>query len=183
MQGIGEMHGETQKQDQDWHGPPPARSVSHQGTLSRLVRGKNINETTLLATDYLNHFNEIIMVLELVPDMPDCLEEAQAWAPKSYVEHFRDSSFADKELAILAYENAPAGHRQPFDRVVASMDALIAKSLAEITVAVAEGDDEGLRSLVETVTGKLRRLIDMASAIIHGNQHTMDQGEIDRIMA
>lgn len=177
------MHGERAKPDQAWQAAPAARTVSHQGTLSRLARGKNINQTTLLATDYLNHFNEIIMVLELLPDMPDCLEEAQAWAPKSYAEHFRDSSFADKELAILAYENAPAEHRQPFDRVVASMDALIAKGLADITAAVTAGDGDRLRTLVETVTGKLRRLIDMASAIIHGNQHTMDQGEIDRIMA
>jgi len=33
------------------------------------VAGKNINEKTLLATDYLNHFNEIIMLIELVPDL------------------------------------------------------------------------------------------------------------------
>ncbi|HZD25279.1 MAG TPA: hypothetical protein VE631_03390, partial [Alphaproteobacteria bacterium] len=171
------MQGETAKQEQNWQAALPVRPVSHQGTLSLLVRGKNINQTTLLATDYLNHFNEIIMVLELLPDMPDCLEEAQVWVPKSYVEHFRDSSFADKELAILAYENAPAAHRQPFDRVVTSMDSLITRGLADITAAVAAGDDERLRSLVEMVTGKLRRLIELASAIIHGNQHTMDQGD------
>ena len=29
------------------------------------VRGKNINEETLLATDYLNHFNEIIMLFDI----------------------------------------------------------------------------------------------------------------------
>ena len=27
------------------------------------VRGSNIDETTLLATDYLNHFNEIVVLL------------------------------------------------------------------------------------------------------------------------
>ena len=26
------------------------------------VKGSNIDETTLLATDYLNHFNEIVML-------------------------------------------------------------------------------------------------------------------------
>jgi len=38
----------------------------------------NINEKTLLATDYLNHFNEFVMVLDLIPDMPDCLKDAEA---------------------------------------------------------------------------------------------------------
>ncbi len=38
------------------------------------VRGTNINEQTLLATDYLNHFNEIAMMLEMIPDMPEFLE-------------------------------------------------------------------------------------------------------------
>ena len=68
---------EPQSHQSDRNEGTAGRCVSHQATLSLLVRGKNINETTLLATDYLNHFNEIIMVLELVPDMPECLEEAQ----------------------------------------------------------------------------------------------------------
>lgn len=66
------------------------------------VADANINTQTLLATDYLNHFNEIIMLLEMVPDMPDMLEECRAWEPKSYQDHFRESSFSDKQLAIEA---------------------------------------------------------------------------------
>ncbi|HEY5598367.1 MAG TPA: hypothetical protein VIK47_06140, partial [Kiloniellales bacterium] len=61
-------------------------------TLAMLVRGKNIHEDTLLATDYLNHFNEVIMLIGMIPDMPECLRDAQAWQPKSYEEHFRDSA-------------------------------------------------------------------------------------------
>src|SRR3546814_2388545 len=77
------------------------------GTYRLLVRGKNINQNTLLATDYLNHFNEIIMLLEMVPSMPECYRDAVEWRPKSYAQHFRDSCFSDAELAILASENAP----------------------------------------------------------------------------
>src|SRR3546814_9281729 len=50
-------------------------------TYRRLVRGTNINATSLLATDYLNHFNEVVMVPELVPDMPEIIDEAAAWPP------------------------------------------------------------------------------------------------------
>ena len=52
------------------------------------VRGTNISEQTLLATDYLNHFNEIVMLLEMLADIPECFEDAKAWAPKSYPDHF-----------------------------------------------------------------------------------------------
>src|SRR3546814_15221554 len=61
------------------------------GTYRLLVRGKNINQNTLLATDYLNHFNEIIMLLGMVPSMPECYRDAVEWRPKSYAQHFRDS--------------------------------------------------------------------------------------------
>src|SRR5262249_53928612 len=53
----------------------------------------NINPVSLLATDYLNHFNEAVMLLELIPDMPDMLTDAKRWAPKPYKQHFRDSGF------------------------------------------------------------------------------------------
>lgn len=158
------------------------RKVSHRSTLGMLVRGKNINEKTLLATDYLNHYNEIIMLVELLPDMPDCLEEAQAWKPKSYQEHFRDSSFTDKDLAILAYENAPPEFREPFDRTVKHLDTLISRGLCDVAFAIDCGEPEQLRLVVEPLTQRLRQLVDMASAIIHGQPQAVDQAEIDRIL-
>lgn len=87
----------------------------------------------MLATDYLNHFNVIVMTLEVVPEMPELLEEAKAWAPKSYPDHFRDSAFSDKDLAIDAYEHSPARFKQPFEKTVSIIDKLI-----EITIKRAE---------------------------------------------
>jgi len=43
------------------------------------VRGANIDERTLQTTDYVNHFSGVIMLLEIVPDAPECLEEAVQW--------------------------------------------------------------------------------------------------------
>src|SRR3546814_6668569 len=56
--------------------PQASRSSGYTGTYRLLVRGKNINQNTLLATDYLNHFNEIIMLLEMLPSMPECYGDA-----------------------------------------------------------------------------------------------------------
>ena len=79
------------------------------------VKGTNIDEKTMLATDYLNHFNEIVMLLEMIPDMPDMLYEVKAWQPKSYQDHFRASTIAEKELVIEAYGHVPAIYREPFE--------------------------------------------------------------------
>jgi hypothetical protein len=79
------------------------------------LQAANINPRTGLATDYLNHFNEAIMLLEMIPDMPECAEEFLEWQPRSYREHFAASNFKARELAIEAYDSAhragPAGHR------------------------------------------------------------------------
>jgi hypothetical protein len=64
----------------------------------------NINSSTGLATDYLNHFNEAIMLLEMLLEMPECREDFFAWQPMSYGQHFAASKFKDRELAIAAYE-------------------------------------------------------------------------------
>ena len=139
---------------------------SHSRTIGRLVKGKNINEETLLATDYLNHFNEIVMLLDMVPTMPECLEDAKAWAPKSYEVHFQDSVFADKDLAILAYQNAPPQFREPFDDTVAAMNVLVAEGLIAIEASIATGEQ-----------GR----IDRCSAIINGQTAKLDQSAVDAL--
>ncbi len=151
-------------------------------TLARLVEGRNINPETLLATDYLNHFNEIVMLIELVGDMPDCLEDVAEWKPVPYEEHFRRSSFANKELAILAYENAPEIYRRAFDNTIDKLDKAVDHAVAHVSKAVAANDPD-TAGIVALYTNALRRLIDVASGIIHGETVVMDQSDIDAILA
>lgn len=161
----------------------PAGGIGFPRTLRLLVRGKNIHEDTLLATDYLNHFNEIIMLLGLVADMPECLEDALEWSPKSYENHFSDSGLQDRALAILAYENAPRRYREPFDQLVMQIDATVLSSLSRISQASKDNDMDRLSHIVPTATRKLQRLVDVASAIIHGRVMVSAQAEIDVLLA
>ncbi len=144
------------------------------------LAGTNINEQTLLATDYLNHFNEIVMILEMIPDLPDCLEDAREWTPKSYPDHFRDSGFSDTALAIAAYERSPARYRKPFDEAVGRMNALVAAGLDKIEAA--DGDGDQLRLVTASVGRALKRLMETANAIIHGSELVLEQTEIDRLL-
>ncbi|MCH8189248.1 MAG: hypothetical protein IIB66_11250 [Proteobacteria bacterium] len=147
-----------------------------------MVQGTNIHEETLLATDYLNHLNEIIMLLGMIPSMPECLEDAHAWEPKTYVQHFRDSSFADKDLAVFAYENAPERYRLPFESTIAHINDLAAEGIADIEKVLETGEQGRIDDTVATISRNMQKFIDVASAIIHGDVRTMDQAEIDGIM-
>jgi len=146
------------------------------------VRGKNINEQTLLATDYLNHFNEIVMLLEMIPDMPDMIEETKEWQPKSYQEHFQDSTFSDKDLAVEAYNHVPRKFLDPFEKTVSQLDALITASIAKLDADIQRGDDDLLRENATSLSQTIQRLLDVASGIINGSANTMDQSEIDHLI-
>src|SRR6195256_6538544 len=101
------------RSDRDMPNAPAAAEKARAAQL----RAANINPRTGLATDYLNHFNEAIMLLEMVPDMPECAVDFLGWQPLSYGEHFTASHFKARELAIEAYESADASVRAEFDNV------------------------------------------------------------------
>src|SRR5512132_2018096 len=70
------------------------------------LRAANINPRTGLATDYLNHFNEAIMLLEMIPDMPECADDFLEWHPRTYREHFEASNLKARDLTISVYDSA-----------------------------------------------------------------------------
>ena len=142
----------------------------------------NINEKTLLATDYLNHFNDFVMVLDLIPDMPDCLEDAAAWQPKNYQDHFRDSAFSAKQLAIEAYEHSPAEYRDQFESLVDMINAMIPKGLERIRSAVDEGNIDRIGFECAQTSQSLQKLMDLISAVINGENPIIDQRGIDEML-
>jgi light-regulated signal transduction histidine kinase (bacteriophytochrome) len=144
--------------------------------------GTNVNEQTLLATDYLNHFNEVVMTLEMLPDMPELLEEAQMWAPKDYKDHFRDSTIADKELAIEAFDHVPPKFKDPFEQNIEKINQLITTSVERLATDIQTGDMDLVRANAQALSQVIQRLMDMCSANIHGSETTMDQSEIDNII-
>lgn len=147
--------------------------------MAKRLEGTNISPQTFLATDYLNHFNEVVMLMGMLGDMPEMFEDISAWTPKTYAEHFRDSSFSDRELAIAAYEIAPARYRRPFDDTVAQADQVVRRAVATIAHALEEGDTARAAMLGETASRVLQKLIDVASGIIHGSEKGMSQVEVD----
>src|SRR6201987_1491636 len=89
------------------------------------LKAANINPQTGLATDYLNHFNEANMLLEMIPDMPECAEDFQQWQPLSYAEHFTASNFKARDLAISAYDSSDPDIRAEFDQMTETMTSIL----------------------------------------------------------
>jgi len=150
--------------------------------LCERAQGSNVNEKTLLATDYLNHINEIVMLLDLVPDAPECLEDCKAWQPLGYQDHFRASHIADRDLAIEAYEFSPPVYKEPFDRLIGEMNRLVALSIEKLDAALVDGNEAVTRMIAERASRNLQDLIGQASAVINGTDHTVNQAQIDALM-
>jgi hypothetical protein len=127
----------------------------------------NINPHTRLATDYLNHFNNVVMLLELVPDMPDCVEEVAAWTPVAYDDYFRGSHFREKDLAIAAYHAADPDIRADFDATVTHLDCAMAEAI-DLVQRHDPTDPETADRIRWFVNDRLKPLISSASGIVNG---------------
>lgn len=139
------------------------------------LKAANINPRTGLATDYLNHFNEAVMLLEMIPDMPDCAEDFLQWRPLSYAEHFTASNFKARDLAIDAYESADPTIRAEFDHLTGTMTSI----LTAVGDAMRETQQDNTRTkLAEQATSWVKPLVSAAGGIINGGSDT----DVDYIM-
>ncbi|MEJ2122963.1 MAG: hypothetical protein P8Z76_20170 [Alphaproteobacteria bacterium] len=129
----------------------------------------NVNPQTLLTTDYLNHFNEIIMLLELVPSAPSQFTaELAGWEHESYEEHFTHSGFRDKELAIAGYRNAPEDVRRAFDLSIADLEKEMVMVLQKLQEKIGCGDTEAVNNLCSETIPRLQELLRISAGIVNG---------------
>jgi len=149
--------------------------------FQKVAAPANINPRTLLATDYLNHFNEVIMLIDMIADMPDCAEDIFDWKPKTYQEHFRDSSFSSKDLAIAAYEYTPLCYREPLERLIGQLNGLILQVVSRLREAASANDGADIAA-VALFGPELRLLVERAGGIINGEAEGHDQAEIDAVL-
>ena len=143
----------------------------------------NINPATGLATDYLNRFNEAVMLLDMLAACPELRSDFLAWQAMSYREHFRVSHSRTRDLAISAYESADPKVRGSLDTLAATMTVVL-----EATRAAMASDlkPETVAALAGNAVGWLKPLIARAGAIINGEEEVTDapspQAVVDQLM-
>jgi hypothetical protein len=153
----------------------PSQPALEAGARAAQLRAANINPRTGLATDYLNHFNEAVMLLEMIPDMPECADDFLEWHPLSYAEHFTASNFKARDLAISAYHSADEHIRVEFDNITSAMTSI----LTAVGDAMREVRQDKTRAkLAEQATGWVKPLVALAGGIINGGS----EADVDYIM-
>jgi hypothetical protein len=156
------------------HSPIPRQARPDEARAAQL-RASNINPRTGLATDYLNHFNEAVMLLEMIPDIPECAEDFLAWRPLSYREHFMASKFKARELAIEAYDTADAMVRAEFENITTAMTSI----LTAVASAMREAREDRTRArLAGQAIGWVKPLVALAGGVINGGS----EADVDYIM-
>jgi hypothetical protein len=132
------------------------------------VPGTNINEATLIASDYLNHFHELVMLLEAIGSEPkEFANDLLSWHPLTYEQHFSESGFRDKNLAIAAYRRAPPQIRARFDEAVARLHGEALTIVGEVANELGKRNGR-LDKTCEKAAQRLRVLIEEANAIANG---------------
>ncbi len=125
----------------------------------------NVNPATGLASDYLNHFNEAIMLLELLASGQECLDDFIGWQPMTYREHFEASRLKERALMIAAYEAADPSLRDSLDALADTMNAVLEATRAAMTAHL---PPERIGALAEQAAAWLRPLVARAGAVING---------------
>ncbi len=153
--------------------------------LKKRFQGTNISPESFLATDYLNHFNEIFMLLEMVadmPDMPEMVNELEYWKFRTYQEHFAESQLAEGPLAIKAYEASADDYRLPFDKLTGILRQLIVVTISEAKGAVILNEPERMAQSIHNSLAMMQRLHGAMNCIIHDQADLLDQDAIDQLM-
>ena len=146
------------------------RSVSPQSARAKRAEAI-VNPASGLANDYLNLFNEIVMLVEQLPMMPELFEDIQNWRPVSYRDYFRNSVLPGRASALEQYELLEGRFRRRFEAVVEELDRRSTGSVAAVRRQFkAHGEDETALAIVcERAGSHIRETLDQATMLVnHG---------------
>jgi hypothetical protein len=148
-----------------------------------------VNPASGLANDYLNLFNEIVMLIEQLPEMPELIDDLLAWRPTSYQEYFDRSILPGRHSALDAYAELDAGFRQKFEAIVAELDRMATGSVALIRRHLhkkGRAEPEVLAELCAKAGTVMRNVLQRASTTVnHGVAEAGEsaQRRADRLLA
>ena len=160
---------------------PDCEAASHGHDLAHPDTG--------LANDYLNIFNELVMLVEQLPSMPEFMEDIQRWEPLSYVEYFQRSSLPGSEAALATYRGLDPAFRGRFEDLTGSIDRAALQVIAELRRhegRFGDGYPRGLETLCLQASATLRGLLSQAAAMVNREDvagYQKAQQRVDRLLA
>jgi hypothetical protein len=119
------------------------RSVlAHPDTIERRASAL-VNPASGLANDFLNVYNEILMLIEMLPTMPELADDIVTWRPASYRAYFLQSQLPGRMEALEAYARLDPAFRGLFEASVENLAECGVASVNAIGRAIAAGAEDG----------------------------------------
>ena len=132
-----------------------------------------VNPASGIANDYLNHFNEILLLIENLPALlPEMVDEILAWHPVSYRSYFANSPLPGSSKTLEIYDTLDDEFRKDFESMVEILDNIILESI-EVIRSARRPDGTLVADEVSEVCGelsvRLRRVVDRTADLVnHG---------------
>jgi hypothetical protein len=140
-----------------------------------------------LSTDYLNHYSEILMLIEMAVSDEGVVGEIGSWRPVPYCDYFRRSPLRRAPSAIAAYRALRPERRNAFERTTEALDKL---TLGAILALQPPSNPRNDALNVDVIAPATRRLTDPAAAFLtrggtapcEGCEADQPQRMIDRLI-
>jgi hypothetical protein len=142
-----------------------------------------VNPASGLANDYLNLFNEIVMLIEQLPVMPELIDDILQWRPVTYQSYFGKSILPGRASALDAYAKLDAGFRRDFETVVADLDRRAVGAVVAIRRQYKKQPETASTAMTELCmrAGEaLREVLIKASDLVNHGRHAVLESEQER---
>lgn len=142
-----------------------------------------VNPASGLANDYLNLFNEIVMLIEQLPTMPELIEDILRWRPVTYQDYFAQSVLPGRASALEAYAALDGNFRKDFETVVADLDRRAVGAVVAIRrqyKATGIVSPESMAAMCERAGETLREVLVKATNLVNHGTRMAQETEQDR---
>jgi hypothetical protein len=164
--------------------PCSATTIAHPAPGKVQQRAEEIvNPASGLANDYLNLFNEIVMLIEQLPTMPELIEDILRWRPVTYQDYFAKSALPGRTSALEAYAALDKNFRRDFEAVVSDLDRRAVGAVVAIRrqyKATGSVSPRSMTDLCERAGETLREVLLKATSLVNHGTYTPQESEQTR---
>ena len=137
-----------------------------------------VNPASGLANDYLNLFNEIVMLVEQLPTMTKLFNYIQPLTKNTYRDYFHRSVLPGRLSALETYDKLEPRFRREFETLVEELDRRSTGAVAVVRRQFKAGgeDNEALAPICEKAGATIREVLDKATMLV--NHGTLVSGDL-----
>ena len=147
-----------------------------------LVSG--IAEVSGFASDFLNQFNEVVMLLECVATGDAAaIDDLLCWQPRGYAAHFAAGRLAGRLQVVRAYRLAPGVSRRRLDSLAGELSAVVIAGAAFIAACRRAGAVDSIAPLARHLAADVRRRLATLDSLVHAGAPRPTDAEVSMLFA